>query len=240
MTRVRARVRELTPRARCHTDPPRRHRGPQSGAPRLGAAPFTPGTRRITSLSLNQYVNTTQGRLRGLLLKRAGSRLDCWPTSGVGCRVPSSRPSVSSACAVQFRLCKKKRGWRMPRPEDHLVSRVREIPHARFERGSYPRRLAAGRSANLPMMHNLRVPRLSSRGAAPRCRRSPSPDPRFGDRVDHAGPRAARCSSSGAPAASRRSTPRARSASRSTGTTSGVTRAAASTRRTIASVTTSI
>lgn len=31
------------------------------------------------------------------------------------------------------------RGWRMPRPEVHLVSRVRKIPQARFERGSYPR-----------------------------------------------------------------------------------------------------
>jgi hypothetical protein len=67
---------------------------------------------------LDQYV---ERRLRGLLLKRAGSRLTA------GRAAAWTRPFFealgSFACAVRFAI----RGWRMPRPEDHLVSRVREI-----------------------------------------------------------------------------------------------------------------
>ena len=99
--------------------PPHRHCGPQSGAPRLGPVLSHgqcggPIHRRSTSTSSDDSAACS--------LKRAGSSSD--RRSGRGCGlVPSSKPLGSFACAARFSI----RGWRMPRPEDHLVSRVREI-----------------------------------------------------------------------------------------------------------------
>ena len=71
MTRMRTRVRELTPRVAVSRGPPPHHRGPESGAARLGPV-LSHGQRgdEVSSRS-TRYV---EDRLHGLLVKRAGSR----------------------------------------------------------------------------------------------------------------------------------------------------------------------
>lgn len=71
MTRVRARVRDLTPRARCHTDL-RSVIADLNPVLRGWGQYFRPGNAANHFTHLDQYV---ERRLRGLLLKRAGSRL---------------------------------------------------------------------------------------------------------------------------------------------------------------------
>ena len=109
MTRVRARVRELTPRARCHADL-RVVIADLNPVLRGWGNYFRTGNAANHFTDLDQYV---ERRLRGLLLKRAGSRLTA------GRAVAWDRPFFealgSSACAARFSI----RGRRMPRPEDH-------------------------------------------------------------------------------------------------------------------------
>ena len=71
MTRVRARVRDLTPRARCHTDL-RIVIADLNPVLRGWGQYFRTGNAANHFTDLDQYV---ERRLRGLLLKRAGSRL---------------------------------------------------------------------------------------------------------------------------------------------------------------------
>jgi group II intron reverse transcriptase/maturase len=71
MTRVRARVRALTPRARCHTDL-RTVIAELNPVLRGWGQYFRTGNAANHFTDLDQYV---ERRLRGLLLKRAGSRL---------------------------------------------------------------------------------------------------------------------------------------------------------------------
>jgi RNA-directed DNA polymerase len=71
MTRVRARVRDLTPRSRCHEDL-RRVITDVNAVVRGWGQYFRTGNAANHFTDLDQYV---ERRLRGLLLKRAGSRL---------------------------------------------------------------------------------------------------------------------------------------------------------------------
>ena len=80
MARVRARVRELTPRARCHTDL-RSSLRTSIRCSAAGDSTFARATRRTISPT---STSTSNERLRGLLLKRAGSRLTAGRAVGVG------------------------------------------------------------------------------------------------------------------------------------------------------------
>ena len=71
MTRVRARVQDLTPRGRCHTDL-RIVIADLNPVLRGWAQYFRTGNAANHFTDLDQYV---ERRLRGLLLKRTGSRL---------------------------------------------------------------------------------------------------------------------------------------------------------------------
>ena len=71
MTRIRARVRGLTPRSRCHGDI-RRVIADVNAVVRGWGQYFRTGNAAVQFLQLDRYV---EDRLRGLLLKRAGSRL---------------------------------------------------------------------------------------------------------------------------------------------------------------------
>jgi Reverse transcriptase (RNA-dependent DNA polymerase) len=89
---------------------------------RLGLELYPEKTRIVDLSQGHAGIDFLEERLHALLLKRAGSR-----GFGRGGRrggvVRSSKRWVSAACVVPFNI----RGWCMPRPEDHLVSRVPEI-----------------------------------------------------------------------------------------------------------------
>ena len=97
---------------------PPRHCGRESGAARLGAV-LSHGQRGD---EVRPHRSLRRGPApRPAASQRAGSRR---PRSGARrWRRPFFEALGLSACAARFSI----RGWRMPRPEDHLVSRVREI-----------------------------------------------------------------------------------------------------------------
>ena len=118
MKQVRARVRALTPRGRCHTDP------------------------RLVIADVNRAVRGGGGSISGREMRRTTScnSTDTWKSACAACFssarglvwrpvgrrlgvVRSSRPWGSFACVARFGI----RGRCMLRPEVHLVSRVREI-----------------------------------------------------------------------------------------------------------------
>jgi group II intron reverse transcriptase/maturase len=117
MTRVRARVRELTPRRRCHEDL-RTVIAEVNRVLRGWASIFVRATRRG---SLSRLTRTSRNACGACCCSGpARAFAPGAPTPGPA---PSSRPLGSSACAARFSI----REWRMRWPEDHLVSRVREI-----------------------------------------------------------------------------------------------------------------
>ena len=118
MKQVRARVRALTPRGRCHTDL-RLVIADVNRVVRAGGGSISGREmRRTTSCSSTGTWNgacaACSSSGRGRVWRLVGHRLG---------NVRSSRPWGSSACAARFGI----RGWCMLRPEVHLVSRVREI-----------------------------------------------------------------------------------------------------------------
>jgi group II intron reverse transcriptase/maturase len=117
MARVRARIRELTPRGRCHEDL-RAIIADLNHVVRGWGQYFRTGNAAVKFIQVDTYV---EERLRGLLLKRVGSRLR--PGRGEAWR----RPFFEALGLCRLRGSIHYPGWRMPRPEDHLVSRVREI-----------------------------------------------------------------------------------------------------------------
>jgi hypothetical protein len=117
LARIRARVRGLTPRGRCHEDL-RVVIAELNGVLRGWGQYVRTGNAAVKFIQIDTYV---EERLRGLRLKRAGSRLrpgraDLW-----------RRPFFEALGLCRLRGSIQYRGWRMPRLEDHLVSRVREI-----------------------------------------------------------------------------------------------------------------
>ena len=75
MARVRARVRELTPRARCHEDLRTRHRGRSIRCSAAGGSTFARAMRRRNFIDIDRYV---EDRLRGLLRQARGRRVGRW------------------------------------------------------------------------------------------------------------------------------------------------------------------
>src|SRR5688572_6718091 len=115
MVRVRARVRALTPRCRCHENL-RRVIAEVNPVLRGWAQYFRTGHAAVKLLQIDRYV---EDRLQALRRARAGSR---------GRRRPDDRRAFFEALGlIRLRGTIQYPGWRMPRPEDHLVSRVREI-----------------------------------------------------------------------------------------------------------------
>ena len=110
-------MRVLTPRGRCHTDL-RLVIADVNRVLRGWGQYFRTGNAATHFVQLDQYV---EGRLRGLLLKRAGSRL------AAGRAEAWRRPFFEALGLVRLRGTIRYPGWCMLRPEVHLVSRVREI-----------------------------------------------------------------------------------------------------------------
>ena len=106
MKRVRARVRELTPRRRCHEDV-REVIASLNPVLRGWGQYFRTGNASRQFLQLDRYV---VDRLRGLLLKRHGSRL---PLAGLLAGTRTSSVVLGFiACAARFSI----RGWRNAAP----------------------------------------------------------------------------------------------------------------------------
>jgi RNA-directed DNA polymerase len=117
MARVRARVRDLTSRARSREDL-RRVIADVNLVLRGWAQYFRTGNAATKFHHIDRYV---EDRLHALRRARAGSR-------GHLRYGADSRRSFSEALGlVRLRGTIQYPGVRMPRPEDHLVSRVREI-----------------------------------------------------------------------------------------------------------------
>jgi Group II intron, maturase-specific domain len=117
MRRIRTRVRDLTPRARCHEDL-RTVIADLNRVLRGWGQYFRTGNAATKFHHLDRYV---EERLRGLRVKRPGSRL------AAGLAEQWRRPFFEAFGLGRLRGTIQYPAWRMPRLEDHLVSRVREI-----------------------------------------------------------------------------------------------------------------
>jgi group II intron reverse transcriptase/maturase len=130
MQRMRTRVRELTPRRRCHADL-REVIAEVNPVLRGWGQYFRTGNAAVKFIQMDAYV---EQRLHRLLVQRAGSRLragraDCW-----------NRPFFEALGLYRLRGTIQYPEACMPRPEDHLESRVREIRMHGLNGGLTPNR----------------------------------------------------------------------------------------------------
>jgi len=130
MRRMRARVRELTPRARCHRDV-RDIIAALNPVLRGWGQYFRTGNAATKFIQMDAYV---ERRLHRLLVQRAGSRLRAGRADRWG------RPFFEALGLYRLRGTIQYPGACMPRPEDHLESRVREIRTHGLNGGLTPNR----------------------------------------------------------------------------------------------------
>jgi group II intron reverse transcriptase/maturase len=139
MSRVRARVRGLTPRSRCHEDL-RRVIADVNAVVRGWGQYFRTGNATTQFIHIDQYVEGSAPRLASAPRRQSSSRRSADGLApsllrSLGALPPARNHSVSGGCVM----------LRLERPPGKPCA---GDPHARFERGSYPHADGAGPSAN--------------------------------------------------------------------------------------------